>query len=212
MKIVAKTVPKKIKVSQYVGKESDEILATYIKSLEEKNSPIQIRFGVANNCFRVSPYIIKKVFIPNNNRINWELDALKKLEKYHYFPKVLLTDRKNGVFYMTDVGLSIKNYRHTGDLPGDLFKQIDNMIKALRAVEIFHRDLSLEHLRIKDGRVSLIDFEKCFLTNKQYEENKTANTATWQKLTYYDMDQAKVIVQEYYNKLLDRENKKKNNK
>jgi hypothetical protein len=180
----------------------EQIMQQYIKSLEERQRPKQISFGKVSQCYRVSPNIIKKVFlVVNHNRISWELDALKKLEAYEHFPRVLCTDTAKGTFYMNDVGRSLKEIKSKSQMPRDLFVQVDYIIDALKKTNIFHRDLALEHFRIRNGVLSLIDFEKIFLTREQYEQNKKNNSAMWQKLTYHDMNHIKVMIQKYYDSL-----------
>src|SRR5579871_1546680 len=91
----------------------EELMATYIKTLENKTPPKPLSRSRASNCYRISPHIIKKVFLPNTkDRITWEIQALKKLEKYSHFPKVLLvdlSDPNHKAFYMNDVGVQLRS-------------------------------------------------------------------------------------------------------
>ena len=195
----------KHKWKHQANSESDEeareqfktnVLKQYIKALEMRG-PRRISWGKVSRCYRISPFIIKKVFQLEKHRMSWELEALKKLAPYPYFPKVLLIEPENKTFYMTDVGPSIKEVRRASLMPRNLNKQVDGLINALQTTGIFHRDLALAHIRMHNGQLALIDFEKCWLTPEQYEEHKAANTGTWQKLRYYDMGHIRKLIEKH---------------
>lgn len=186
----------------------EQIIASYIDILEKKAEPIKLSSSQVSQCSRVSPFIIKKTFIVEDERINWEINALNKLEKFPCFPKILALDMKRRVFYMNDVGTPLKTIQSTKNLPKDILKQADIMIKSLKEVEVFHRDLSLEHFCLREGRLSLIDFEKCFLTNQEYERNKARNTSSWQKLKYHDMNHIRTMINAFYENLIKKEKEK----
>jgi hypothetical protein len=183
----------------------EKIISLYVNELEKTGKVVNLCCSQVSECCRLSKFIIKKTYVLENCRINWEINALKKLARYPYFPKILFIDMDKRLFYMTDVGESLKSIHSIKALPSDLMEQVTNMIKSLKEAEIFHRDLSLEHFCLRDGRLSLIDFEKCFLSNDDYESNKKRNTSSWCKLKYHDMNHIQTMINDFYNNLLKKE-------
>ncbi len=129
--------------------------------------------------------------------MDYEINALHSLRQYRGFPYLYKIDKTNRTIYMSDVGKSFKDIKKEEDLPLDLQDQIDLIISALKQNNIFHRDLSISHFRLKDNIVSLIDFEKCWYTKEQFDSNKNNKTACWKKLKYHNMDYIKEIINKY---------------
>jgi len=99
---------------------------------------------------RISPDKIKKRFVkPRKHLLHQEVKALKKLEKFEHFPKVL--EVGEDYFVMTYAGHPID--RNAGE-------QVDEIMDALDKTGISHNDIRVENFLWND-RLMLIDFGKC---------------------------------------------------
>ncbi len=165
----------------------------WIEKMEGMKPPTRISWGKVSACYRITPNIVKKVFLLPKFRLRWEIAALDNLKKYPFFPKVLYIDEGKKCFYMTDIGESFRNIKPK-KIPNDLHSQATALISALKTTGVFHRDLAPSHLRIKNGQLGLLDFEKCWYTEEQFIENRSENSAMWQKLRYSDMNTIHKII------------------
>jgi serine/threonine protein kinase len=68
-----------------------------------------------------------------------------------HFPKVY--SHKDGVLEMEDCGVSLLS-----DIPANWEEQLDEILEDLALANIIHRDIRLDNLMVKDGKIFLIDF------------------------------------------------------
>jgi len=109
---------------------------------------------------RISPNKIKKRFVePRKHLLHQEVKALKKLEKFEHFPKVL--EVGEDYFIMTYVGHPID--RNAGE-------QTEEILNALDKAGIAHNDIRVENF-LWDDKLMLIDFGKCSFKD---EDNRFA--------------------------------------
>tara|TARA_B110000858_G_C17779575_1_gene464091 strand:- start:1109 stop:1702 length:594 start_codon:yes stop_codon:yes gene_type:complete len=89
-----------------------------------------------------------------NNYIHYENECkyLKLLNKYDISPKILETNVNS--LLLSDCGeqLTFEN------CPSDWKKQITNIYRILKEVNIFHNDLKLDNLTVLNNKIYLIDF------------------------------------------------------
>ena len=124
-----------------------------------------LKEGRSGKCFLLNN-IVKKVYTNKQfQRMSNEINALKILDKYQCFPKLLKIDWDNYTIYMSYVGKSIKESKKY-EIPKNIISQIMTIEAILKKENIHHNDLSLSHLMIYNGIVYLIDFEKVFINRK----------------------------------------------
>ena len=164
-----------------------------LKNIDNSNLTI-IGNGRSGNVYKINDYIVKKDYTNNaKKRMKIEIKALSLLQKYIYFPKILHIDYDNDCIYMSYVGNSIRKtpiklWPHNWQI------QIDNIIKILNYHKIFHNDLSISHIMLHNGILSLIDFEKscvncCQIKLKEGKDYK-----------YTSMEYLRTIMINYINK------------
>jgi len=83
-----------------------------------------------------------------------EVAILKKLSKYSCFPTILHADKNKRIIFMTYSGPSV----YKGNQPRNYIEQLNEILTILERENILYKDFKLQHLRIKSGIVSLIDF------------------------------------------------------
>jgi len=92
----------------------------------------------------------------NNKRslhyVEKEIEWLKKFAEYKWCPRLLNYGRKSITMSYQGEMISKK------ELPNDWQKQIDGILEGLKKHNCYYCDLRLSHLRLMDGKVSLIDF------------------------------------------------------
>ena len=116
--------------------------------------------GRSGNVYSINDNIVLKEYTNNSQRrMEKEVSALKLLQKYKYFPKIYYIDINRNELYMSNVGKSLK-YIHIKYWPINWKNQIEDIINILKKNNIFHNDLSISHLMLKNNVISLIDFEK----------------------------------------------------
>lgn len=136
--------------------------------------------------------LVRKTYTNDiKRRMFKEHRALKKLEKYSHFPKIIHVHQNT--IYMTYTGISILESKH---IPLNLEEQINEIIDALKTEDIFHQDLILKHVTIKGNTVYLIDFEKS-MTNSELTMARKFALNTYRVLKYYDVNYLKKLVQKY---------------
>lgn len=138
--------------------------------------------------------IVRKIYTTDiQTRMSKEIRALKKLSDYDHFPK-LIHVHKN-IIYMTYCGISIKNMSYS-QLPIDYEEQADEIIDALKTEDIFHKDIAIEHITVKDNTLYLIDFEKSF-TQSELHFARKLNLTSWKDMRYHDLNYLKTCIKNY---------------
>jgi len=158
-----------------------------LNQINKEKLPI-IGNGRSGNVYKVNDNLVIKEYTNNPiRRMGKEVSALKILQKYKYFPKIYHIDINKNELYMSNVGKSLK-YIHIKYWPINWKNQIEDIINILKKNNIFHNDLSISHLMLKNNIISLIDFEKSCINCCKI---KTPDDEYYK---YPDMDYLKEIV------------------
>ena len=145
--------------------------------------------GISGYTCLIEGNIVKKVYTNNiQRRMFKEIRALKLLENYNHFPKILHID--SNTIYMTYVGISIKNII---TLPIDYQQQLAEIIEELKECDIFHQDITLDHIMVLNNILYLIDFEKS-MTLDELTMAKKFKLPTYNVLRYTDVSYIQYLV------------------
>ena len=113
-------------------------------------------------------YIKKKIYRKPEEKFKRESEALYCLEKYDRFPKIIRSDPKEFILYLTYCGENI-NLRN---IPTDWNRHINEIRKCLEETDIVNGDINEKNLCVMDNRIYLIDFGNIRLrTDKFFKSN-----------------------------------------
>ena len=90
--------------------------------------------------------------VNDNKHFNNEIKFLKLLEKYNITPKIL--ENNENSLILSNCGEQLSNQ----NLPSDWKKQIKDIYNILKTERIYHNDIKLENLTVKDNKIYIIDF------------------------------------------------------
>jgi hypothetical protein len=104
---------------------------------------------------------------------NREINVLKKIFGYKYFPYLLCIDRENKCIYMTFCGKSLNK----NNIPVDWMDQIIDCIQIFNQEKIYHNDLWSPNILVLNNVIKIIDFGFSSFNNESFpftnlEKNK----------------------------------------
>ena len=105
--------------------------------------------------------------------LNREINVLKKVFGYKYFPYLLCIDRENKCIYMTYCGKSLNK----DNIPVDWMDQINDCIQIFNQEKIYHNDLWSPNILVLNNVIKIIDFGFGSFNNESFpftnlEKNK----------------------------------------
>ena len=102
-----------------------------------------------------------------------EVCILKRLDKYHNFPKIININKENHSFKMTYCGESIYDLKKNKKLivPNNWLEQIKNISKNLNEENIYNNDIAITNICILNEKIYLIDFGCCQPLDIKLREN-----------------------------------------
>jgi len=118
--------------------------------------------------------IKKQIFRKPKEKYRREVDALRKLEKYGHYPKIVKEEAKKFTFFMTHCGDKINKK----NIPKNWLDQINEIKKELEECHIVNGDLRDDHLLVLKGIISIIDFgnirlkDETFFKKHNYDKYK----------------------------------------
>lgn len=118
--------------------------------------------------------IKKEIFRKPKEKYKREVEALRKLEKFKHYPKIVKEEVRKFTFFMTHCGDRINKK----NIPKNWLEQINEIKKELEDSDIVNGDLCDDHLLVLKGIISIIDFgnirlkEDDFFKVNDYEKYK----------------------------------------
>lgn len=159
--------------TEFINEDSDVIqkvenVYKYILSLtpqEKKNFLLSLKISrgfKSPHHYSASVYLLDNYIVRKNLKSNVmgnflfqnEISALKKLQPYNYFPKLLGYDNRRLSIFMTFCGEQISSK----NLPEDWEKQIDDIETILTNVNVNSNDMILRNVCVLNKRIYIIDF------------------------------------------------------
>jgi predicted Ser/Thr protein kinase len=111
----------------------------------------------SSSVYLLDNYVVRKN-LKNNAMGNFlfqnEILALKKLQPYKYFPKLLGYDNLRLSIFMTFCGEQISSK----NLPDDWERQIDEIETILTKINVNSNDMILRNVCVLNKRIYIIDF------------------------------------------------------
>ena len=106
---------------------------------------------------RVARDKIRKTYINGTRLKELEVKALKRLQGFEHFPKLL--EDGDDYIVMSYVG-------KRSNVKKNMKAQAIEILKKLQEVNVVHNDITLKNLLAKNGQLYLIDFDRCLLDGK----------------------------------------------
>lgn len=125
----------------------------YLKISKRFKSP----HHYSSSVYLLDNYVVRKNLKKNamgNFLFQNEISALKKLQPYKYFPKLLGYDNLRLSIFMTFCGEQISSK----NLPDDWEKQIDEIESILTEINVNSNDMILRNVCVLNKRIYIIDF------------------------------------------------------
>lgn len=125
----------------------------YLKISKRFKSP----HHYSSSVYLLDNYVVRKNLKKNamgNFLFQNEISALKKLQPYKYFPKLLGYDNLRLSIFMTFCGEQISSK----NLPDDWEKQIDEIETILTEINVNSNDMILRNVCVLNKRIYIIDF------------------------------------------------------
>lgn len=110
--------------------------------------------------------VAKKLYNNMNGYIFWknEINALKRVLGFRYFPQIVAVDKSNLIIYMTYCGPNMTNHL---DQPIDKNKQINEIKNILVKKQLNPNDILPRNVCILNNTIKIIDFG---LSNIRYSD------------------------------------------
>jgi len=113
-------------------------------------------------------YIKKVLHRKPKEKYERETRALKSLENYNHYPKIIEEIPKDYTFYMSHCGDQINKK----NLPKDWLNQISEIRGELNKHDIVNGDINENHLLVLNGIIKIIDFGNIrFKSDIYFKEN-----------------------------------------
>jgi tRNA A-37 threonylcarbamoyl transferase component Bud32 len=95
---------------------------------------------------------------------NNEVSILSRLSGKLHFPTLIHVDYPLQIIYMTHCGSEM----YQGNTPKNYIAQLNNILDSLETHGIDYKDFKSQHLRCKQGILSLVDFGASIISPKKY--------------------------------------------
>jgi len=124
--------------------------------------------------------VVKKVYYTDKSKYNkrgldkhWkkEIHALKTLKGKKHFPQLIDVNEKLKIIWMTNCGEKITK----DNVPTNWEKQCDTIDGSMHTTKLFHCDLMLKNITVKDGIIYIVDWG--LWSDEKRDEIKTVKQA-----------------------------------